>query len=300
VSTCESLVGQRCVVAGGAGAVGAMFADLFLSAGGEVSVVDSRWPREGAMFEPGDITDLDQRLVDTIGAADLVLLAVPEQVALAAVKCVAAAMRPGALLVDTLSVKDRITEAVRADAVGVESVSLNPMFAPSLGMAGRPVAATVVRDGPRTQELLRLIGSRGGQVVRVSADEHDRLAGATQALTHAAVLAFGFALGDLDVNTAELRAIAPPPHTAMLALLARIVSGSPQTYWDVQAANPHATSARAALADGLRRLADLVDSGDQAKFAAAVGHLRHWLGQDLEHYQRMCSHTFNSMSHVDD
>jgi 4-amino-4-deoxyprephenate dehydrogenase len=293
-------VGQRCVVVGGAGAVGAMFVDLFLSVGAEVCVVDSKQPREGARFEPGDITDLDKRLADRIGTADLVLLAVPEQVALAAVRGIAAAMRQGALLVDTLSVKERIVKKVRADAVGVESVSLNPMFAPSLGIAGRPVAAIVVRDGPRTQELLRVIGSWGGRVIRVSADEHDRLAGATQALTHAAVLAFGFALDDLHVDVAELRAIAPPPHAALLALLARIVSGTPQTYWDVQSANPHSKLAREALAGGLRRLGDLVGSGDPAAFATAVGRLRHWLSQDLEHYQRMCAHTFNAMTHVDD
>jgi prephenate dehydrogenase len=272
-----------------------MFVEHLEGAGAEICIVDTA-PAPASPASPGrrrylraDITEPGSRLGAELSGCDLVMLAVPEQVALAAARRVASLMCPGALLVDTVSVKSRLVDALRAAACGIEVVSLNPMFAPALGMADRPVAAVVVHDGPRTQQLLRLIAAWGGRVVRQSAEEHDRLAAGTQALTHAAVLAFGLALADLDVPVGDLGAVAPPPHTTLLALLARIVSGAPEVYWDVQAANPNAALARTGLAEAARRLAELADRGDRAEFTSVLDHLRGFLGTDLAHYGDLCA-----------
>ena len=292
------MIGKRCVVAGGSGAVGSMFVDLLNDAGADVCVVDLE-PRDretppGVRFRQADITHVHDGLATELGAADLVVLAVPEQVALAALADVADALRPGSVLAETLTVKSAIAEAAEAIS-GIAVVGLNPMFAPSLGIEGRPVAAVVVHDGPGVAALLELIGRLGGHVVSVSAETHDRLGAAAQVLTHAAVLAFGFALRDMGVDAGELRAIAPPPHAVMLGLLARICSGTPEVYWDVQAGNPYARRAREALADGLRRLADVVDGGVD-EFAAGMGELCEFLGDDLEHHLMTCVRAFAQTS----
>lgn len=305
MSSSEWIAGWRCVIAGGAGAVGGMFADWLLRSGADVRVIDilrppKRLPGEPERFVRGDITRIGSALAGELSDADVALLAVPEQVALAAFAGVVERLRPGTLLVDTLSVKGRIAERSRAGAVGLEVVSLNPMFAPQLGFAGRAVAAVVVADGPRVRALLDLIGVWGGRVVELTADEHDRLAGATQALTHAAVLAFGLALGELHVDLAQVREIAPPPHATLLALLARIVSAAPETYWDVLSANPWAEPARTALAGGVRHLAECVQAGDEARFAALLERLRNLLGPDLDHHSSACARAFERMTPVVD
>ena len=293
--------GRRCVVAGG-GAVGTMFARHLADSGYHVCVVDAfAGPTGGqphARFERGDITDIGPSLAATIHAAELVMLAVPEQVALAGLDGVLRAMAAGALLADTLSVKQRIVDAVLAARPDVQMVSLNPMFAPSLGIAGRPVAAVLVRDGPRARELLRLIGAWGGRVVPMTSADHDRLAGGAQALTHAAVLGFGLALTELGVQITELDAMAPPPHLTLLALLARIAGGTAEVYWDVQSANPHAAPARAALADGLRRLAEMVQEGDDSEFAAMLGRLRDFFGPELGRHRDICHQVFAVLDRV--
>lgn len=288
------MIGKRCVVAGGSGAVGSMFVELLNEAGADVCVVDldghDRPVPPGVRFKEADITRVADGLATELGAADVAILAVPERVALAALPGVAEAVRPGSVLAETLTVKSAIARAA-APISGISFVGLNPMFAPSLGIEGRPVAAVVVHDGPGVSALLELIGSRGGRVVPVSAEAHDRLAAATQVLTHAAVLAFGFALSELGVPAAELRAIAPPPHATMLGLLARICSGTPEVYWDVQAGNPFAPEAREALAGGLRRLAEVVEGGRE-EFTAALAELRAFLGDDLEHHLQACVRAF--------
>jgi prephenate dehydrogenase len=283
---------RRAVVVGGAGAVGGLFVERLLATGVEVTVVDTAEPDGRARHLRGDVTAIDLRLAAELGHADLVVLALPEPVALAAVRGIAEELRPGALLVDTLSVKQPITQAIRTQAPGVQAVGLNPMFAPSLGFEGRPVAAVVVNEGPRTDELLELVESWGATVVRVDAAEHDRLAGATQALTHAAVLGFGLTLAGLGTPAADLRPVAPPPANTMLALLARITSGTPEVYWDVQYANPEAAVVRKALADSIHRLAGIVEHGSEADFAAVLAELRDYLGEDLVHHSDTCARLF--------
>ena len=50
---------------------------------------------------------------------------------------------------------------------------------------------------------------------------------------------------------------APPPHLTMLALLARIVSGTREVYRDIQVAHPYLGEARQALHDALMHLEDV-------------------------------------------
>ncbi|MFJ3927264.1 prephenate dehydrogenase/arogenate dehydrogenase family protein [Streptomyces sp. NPDC090022] len=289
---------RRAVIVGGQGAVGRLFTEKLQGSGVQICVVDPAGAGApapgGARSIHGDITDLSPRLEKELGKADVVVLAVPEPVALAAVKGVAAALRPGALLVDTLSVKQRIDEEFRAhvDGDAVEALGLNPMFAPALGFEGRVVAASVTYGGPLTAELLRLVESWGGRVVRVEAAEHDRLTAVSQALTHATVLSFGLALSRMGTDVEEVAKIAPPPHKTLASLLARVSSGTPEVYWDVQAANPQAVSARTALAEAARRLADTVKDGTEEDFTALMAKVRGALGAELDNYRELCARIF--------
>jgi prephenate dehydrogenase len=289
----------RGVVVGG-NAVSGTLARLLVGSGYHVDMVDTAVdsvarhvpPGDAVRFVEGDITDPDPALTALIDRADTVVLAVSEEVALAAIDGVAAAMADGALLVDTLAVKSRFVPAVHAAAPHQEVISLNPMFTPSLGVAGRSFAAVMVHDGPRAQDLLRMIGEWGGRVVPVTAAEHDRATAAVQVLPYAVVLAFGLALAGLGVDVAELDAMAMLPYRTLLGLLARIVSGAPEVDWEVQSANPDGSRARSELADALRRLAEMVGSDDQAGFGSAVQHLRDFLGSELEHHREICARMF--------
>ena len=293
----------RVVVAGGSGAVGSLFAERLQESGNDVSIVDLAAPEPAhgvTRFVRGDIGDPGAEVTDLVRAADAVLLSVPEPVALAGIGRLAEALRPDALIADTLSVKTTIVPALRAAAMAAgeaaEALSLNPMFAPSLGFAGHPVASVVVRDGQRGRALRDLIEQWGARVVTVTADQHDRVAAAAQALTHAAVIAFGAALAELDVDIADLDRMGPPPHTALLSLLARIASGAPEVYWDVQAANPHAPAARRALARGVSQLTGVVEDGDRAAFGDLLDRLCGVLGPLQGAYRQRSAQALRAMT----
>jgi 4-amino-4-deoxyprephenate dehydrogenase len=292
----------RVVVAGGSGAVGSLFAEHLQDSGNEVVIVDRAVPgptHRVARFVRGDISDPGAEVADVVSTADAVLLCVPEPVALVAVGRLVGTLRPDALIADTSSVKSTVVPALHAAASiagQAEALSLNPMFAPSLGFAGHPVASVVVRDGRRGRALCDLIEQWGARVVNVTADQHDRVAAAAQALTHAAVLAFGAALTELDVDIADLDRMGPPPHTAMLSLLARIASGAPEVYWDVQAANPYAPAARRALAHGISQLDGVVEDGDPAAFGDLLDRLCGVLGPLRGAYRERSAHALRAMT----
>ncbi len=292
----------RVVVAGGSGAVGSLFAERLQESGNEVVIVDRAVPgptHHVTRFVRGDISDPGAEVADVVGAADAVLLSVPESVALVAIGRMVGTLRPDALIVDTLSVKSTVVPTLHAAAMvarQAEALSLNPMFAPALGFTGHAVASVIVRDGPRGRALRGLIEHWGARVVNVTADQHDRVAAAAQALTHAAVIAFGAALTELDVDIADLDRLGPPPHTALLSLLARIASGAPEVYWDVQAANPYAPAARRALSRGVSQLEGVVEDGDAKAFGDLLDRLCGVLGPLRGAYRERSAKALRAMT----
>ncbi|HEX5145629.1 MAG TPA: prephenate dehydrogenase/arogenate dehydrogenase family protein, partial [Conexibacter sp.] len=247
----------RCAVVGGDGAVGRLLAGLLADAGGELTLVDVAPAAAGgppARRVAADARRPSAALREALGAVDCAVLALPEAAALDALPHVLAALPAGALLADTLSVKTPYARAALAAGAPVELVSLNPMFAPALGFDGRAVLAVELAGGPRADALLALLRERAAVIALPDAAAHDRATAALQAAAHAAALGFGLALDALGSDLDALLPAAPPPFLALLALLARIASGSPATYGDIQRANPYAGQARAALADGLAQL----------------------------------------------
>ncbi|QKT11639.1 prephenate dehydrogenase/arogenate dehydrogenase family protein [Rhodococcus sp. W8901] len=280
-------VTARLAVVGGAGAVGSMLVELLRLDGDDVTVVDQA--------DGMDAVAPDAGVRAVLAEADTVVLAVPESVAIAAVPTLHRILRPDALLVETLSVKTGIHGALRDGAPGRPAVGINPMFAPALGMPGRPVAAVIHQSAPAVDRFLASVVGWGARVVRVGADEHDRIAAATQALTHATVLSFGLALAELGVDPGTSAALAPPPHTTLLALLARVGSGVPEVYHDVQAGNRAADRARSALAASLSRLSDAVAHGDERVFGDLMAEAVEPLGDRLGDYRRLCADLFGGL-----
>lgn len=254
-------------ILGAAGAVGSLFARRLREAGWSVWGLDRRAPE----VELDALALADASAPDAAGRAllarsEAVMLCLPEEAALAALGSLPTSL---ALLVDTLSVKTPLFARLAGAELACEVLSLNPMFAPSVGFAGQAVVAVREREGARGDALVALLGAWGARVVTLSAEEHDRAAALTQAATHAALLALANAAGSLEA----LAAIAPPPHLLCLALAARMAFAAPETYWDIQRHNPYAREARRRLAAALSELDAAVEAGDEARFTALLADL---------------------------
>lgn len=255
--------------------------DLMLGAG-PVTVVDPGGvapPRAEVRLVAEDALDGSPAVMRALTETDVLVLALPAPALSAAAGALAPHLPEGALLVDTTVTKSEVAATLAAVAGDrLEALSLGLMFAPSLGFSGRSamvVPVTPATPGRRGRALVDLLVGVGARVVTVSPERHDALAGGVQVATHAALLGLGVALRQLDLDPAELLAVATPPHRALLALLARLTASSPHALWDIQQIGGGA--ARTALADGHRSVADAA-CGRVEDLSELLAGLQAWLG----------------------
>ncbi|MGD8854515.1 MAG: prephenate dehydrogenase/arogenate dehydrogenase family protein [Gammaproteobacteria bacterium] len=285
------------VVLGGNGAMGSLFCTQLARDIDHVTAIDSDTASplrtDNVVSLYADACNLSGEAKAALADADLVIMALPEHVASSALGGITSSLRPKALLVDTLSVKTHIVKAIGDIRPSGESLSINPMFAPSLGFAGQSTAVIILDRGPLASRFLELMESWGCQLVFLTAEEHDRMTAMLQTITHAAILTFGMALHKLDYDLVAVEPLMPPPHRTMLALVARILNADPEVYWDIQSSNPFAAGARAALEDGVRELCQVVDRENRADFRHIVDTLHSLFGEEsLQIFQEYCGRMF--------
>lgn len=226
-----------------------------------------------------DITKPSVELFDAVAQADVVILAVPLATAEAALRNIKDHLRPGALVVETFSVKSPAAVLVGLVPERNEFLGINPLFAPSLCWANRPVLVTTHREGPTSRKFVTWLKDGGAEVASLSASNHDALLARRQGAAHAAIIAFGAVLmAELEATssgsdgvTAPL-SFGPPPYQMMLMLLARVLHGDPHVYAEIQALNRDALGVRAKLREALTVMDGSVDEVVAA--IEAMDHLR--------------------------
>ncbi len=285
------------VVLGAAGAWGRELVRRLKGAGAIVHGVDllAQEPPLCDSFHVLDVCVEGPERDRLLAGADLVVACLPKSAALRAVDGVVAAMSPGALWVDTLSIKSEIVAKLEALPPSIEALSINPLFAPSVGFASQCVLSVAVRGSEKARVLTKLIETWGARVVAVSAREHDRHAAVIQVATHAAVLVFGAALAPLKRDGADLPQWASTPvYRALLSVLARLVTSNPEVYWEIQKDNPLGARARAEVRAALDRLDEAVSSQDEAGFRNIFATAREALGECAEAYSESFRRAFAS------
>ncbi|MBK8161616.1 MAG: prephenate dehydrogenase [Gammaproteobacteria bacterium] len=273
------------VVLGGNGALGSLFCAKFAGGGIATTSIDvapapsSRLRNVACIVS--DVRTLSEEAKRVLSGADWVVAALPEGVLLETWQAIVSLMKQGALFADTLSVKLPLATAMAGRMPRtIEQLSINPMFAPSLDFVNQSVAVVEASRGVHADRFLRLMQQWGATLHMLSAEQHDRCAAALQTATHAAILAFGLAMRRLDYDVEAMLPVMTPPHRALLSLLARILSASPEVYWDIQTHNTFAADARQSLAEGLRELTAAIEGGDQDRFRRLLADLQAMLGKE--------------------
>jgi 4-amino-4-deoxyprephenate dehydrogenase len=253
----------------GAGAVGGLCARQLARHSRRMRLYDSNG---GSSAHTSDVLRPTFGLTTDLSSAELVVLALPERVLLQALPVVSRLAAPTALIVETGSIKTPLLKAVAECAPGPGIVGINPLFGPSLDFAGQNVALTMFRGGGRATTFAACIRSWRANLTELSPEEHDRFTAFTQVAIHCALLASG-ALASSAQDPQALLRVATPPFRAILCLLGRMLRQNPEVYWDIQANNPFAAEARAALQREVAALDGLIKHGNSADFAARLAQL---------------------------
>ncbi|MEM9620253.1 MAG: prephenate dehydrogenase [Pseudomonadota bacterium] len=257
-------------VVGGCGGFGRLFAAHLQALSWTVTTIDID-PSADVVC---DLHNNPQPFVDALAQPDLVLLCVPEDLALVALQVADGHTRADQLIVDICSVKSRICAAAEVACKPSQYVSVHPMFAPERGFAGHNMVMIDVRGGPAGAELREVFRAWQLNLVEANAATHDQVTSLVQVLAHATLIAFAEAESRMPVPRELVEAMATPIYSALSATAQGLLAENPQLYHNIQTANPGGDTARQVLQDAVRDTAQRLGQEDAQLVAELFQRLR--------------------------
>jgi chorismate mutase/prephenate dehydrogenase len=270
VAAQTSGAGKRVLIIGGAGKMGAWFAQFLSSQGFAVEVAD---PSEAATPFPRIPSWSDSTLDQ-----DIIVVATPMKVA-GRVLLELAERKPKGLIVDIGSLKSPLRPGLqRLVAAGCKVTSIHPLFGPDTRLlSGRHVVFCDVGVPQATREARALFASTMAEQLEMSIDEHDRLMAYVLGLSHALNLAFFTALAESGELVPRLQKMSSTTFDAQLKVASLVATDNPHLYFEIQALNDYGAASLNALRAAAERIQKLVQSGDEQGFVDLMAAGRRYL-----------------------
>jgi len=255
--------GQRALVIGGAGKMGAWFAQFLSSQGFAVEIAD---PRAATVNLPR-MADWRDSPLDH----DLIVVAAP----LGATNTILqelARRRPAGVVFDLGSLKSPLRQGLAAlREANVAVTSLHPMFGPNTELlSGRHVIFIDLGNAEALARTRSLFAATMAEQVVMGLDEHDRLIAYVLGLSHALNIAFFTALERSGEAAPRLLQLSSTTFDAQFDIAAHVAEESPELYYEIQRLNDFGAESLDALAQAVDAVRSAVFAGDQARFAALM------------------------------
>jgi chorismate mutase/prephenate dehydrogenase len=263
VATSGDASGQRVLVIGGAGKMGAWLTSFLSSQGFEVEVADPAAELAGhTHYHDWRDSNLDH---------DLIVVAAPLRISNQILHELAE-RRPAGVVFDIGSLKSPLRSGLLALAeAGVAVTSVHPMFGPETELlSGRHVIFVDLGNQAATTRVRELFASTMAVQVDMDLDSHDRLIAYVLGLSHALNIAFFTALAESGEAAPALAKMSSTTFDAQLGIASSVAAENPHLYFEIQSLNDYGTESLSALLYAIERLRSLVRAGDEAGFAALM------------------------------
>ncbi len=270
VAAGTSGAGKRVLIIGGAGKMGAWFAEFLASQGYDIEIADPS-PSEQPFARIDDWRKSDL-------THDVILVATPIKTA-ARVLAELADRRPAGLVLDIGSLKTPLRDALaKLVAAGCRVTSIHPMFGPDTRLlSGRHVIFVDLGVPEATAEARALFSATMAEQIEMSLEDHDRLIAFVLGLSHALNLVFFTALANSGELVPRLKRLSSTTFDAQLEVAALVASDNPHLYFDIQTLNEYGITALDALTGAAQTVRELVERRDQAGFVALMEAGRRYL-----------------------
>lgn len=252
------LEGERALVVGGSGRMGAWICRFLSDRGAEVRIWDPRGKLRGYRSE--------KTLSEFARGADMVVLASPLGVCDEELDAVIR-LRPRGVVFDLCSIKAHIAARLKKAAEdGLLVTSVHPMFGPNVvSPSGRNVLVCDCGCERANRLVSGLFSSAGANVSRVKLERHDVLMAYVLGLSHLCVLMFACTARRSGLNVKELGRVQGPSFTKLSRMARELSNESRRVYHDIQSLNPNTrglVASMEAVFEDLRK-ASLSDSPTQ-------------------------------------
>ncbi len=207
--------------------------------------------------------------MDAVSRCDVVLIASPVASFEDVVGAIAAACRPGALIVDVGSVKVQPSEIMHRVLPGdVEIIATHPLFGPQSArndIKGLKIAVCPIRGTMHARFAAFLRKSLGLKVVLTTPEAHDKEAAMVQGLTHL--------IAKVLSNMGPLPTLMTTKSFELLSeAVAMVQYDAPEVFEAIEKANPYAENVRRRFFDLSAELNRELESRCDTKPRALSGH----------------------------
>jgi len=222
--------------------------------------------------------------------SDLILVSVPITVVPKVLEEISPFLTQEKLLVEITSVKSHLIAPL--SAIGCDVLSLHPMFAPSVSIAGQRVTHYRFQNtesGPADllhDRVLSVLREAGALLVPITPEEHDRAMAIIQGLTHLSAIALGGALEKLNADVPALQALSSPVYQIRMAMVGRILGQDPRLYSEIATVNPYVKESVEAFSSALKELSGSIERGDIESLSQIFRSAGDHLGDFLEDAQK--------------
>ncbi len=239
---------------------------LLLGGAGEMGTLLTRVLRgRGHRVDIYDLDD-DRDLGEVVGAAEIVMVCVPMDIAVETVRAVGPHMAPGALLCDINSLKRDVCDAL-GDATTGEALGTHPMFGPTVSSLRRQkVVLCPVRPGPLGQWWTRELGQLGAELITTTAEDHDRMMAIIQVLVHFHTIVMGDALRRTGVAVEDSLRFTSPIYRVEMSVVGRLFGQDPRLYAEIEMQNPYGPEVIGHFMDAAEATRAAVARGDRDGF----------------------------------
>ena len=261
---------ERVLIVGGLGQMGQWFARFLSNQGHAVQVFDVRSGPSEYPVAPS--------LAGGLAQASLVLVAVSLERVGEVVREIAHLGFRGTLF-DIASLKSHLAaDFAAARAMGAGVTSIHPMFGPGARvLSDKVICLCDCGDATANARVEALFGETAATLVRLSLEEHDRLAAYLLGLSHLVNLLFARALAQSGRTVAELSAVGSTTFRAQMTTTESVLLEDPELYYAIQALNPFSPEVFAGLRQALDDWTLWIGGRDRAAFSGAMVHARKWL-----------------------
>lgn len=250
--------GQRALVIGGAGKMGAWFADFFASQGFDTVIADRSVDDGPARFHNWTDAGVDY---------DVIVVAAPLAVS-GRILAQLAVLRPAGLVFDIGSLKSPLIDGLlELRDAGCRVTSLHPMFGPETRLlSGRHLIFCDAGVPEATAAAQQLFGSTMVEQIEMGLDDHDRLIAYVLGLSHALNIAFFTALAESGEAAPKLAKMSSTTFDAQLLVSAAVARDNPHLYFEIQNLNKFGLGPLDALCEAANRIRETVAGSDEEGF----------------------------------
>jgi len=261
--------GRRVLVIGGAGKMGGWFVDFFASQGFETTIADA-----SAEDAPGVFRNWTEAGVDY----DVIVVATPLAVS-GRILAQLAVLNPPGLVFDIGSLKTPLIDGLQElQQAGCKVASLHPMFGPDTRLlSGRHLIICDAGSPEATAEAKALFSATMVEQLEMGLDDHDRLIAYVLGLSHALNIAFFTALAESGEAAPKLARMSSTTFDSQLLVSGGVARDNPHLYFEIQHLNRFGLGPLDALLDSVRRIRELVVSGDEQGFVELMERGREYL-----------------------